>query len=67
MKNFAVIENEMITNVIIAENLTQAKKFTGSECVETDGSFWIGWTRIDDAWVAPVLPEPEVVDDTQAL
>lgn len=65
MKNFAVIENDRVINVIVADTLTIAKKTTGFECIETDGSFWIGWTRVDGEWVAPVIPE--VVDDTEAV
>lgn len=65
MKNFAVIENDRVINVIAADTLTLAKKATGLECVETDGSPWIGWTRVDGEWIAPVVPE--VVDDTEAL
>ena len=72
-KNYAVIENDQVTNVIVAESLKVAKEVTGKECVECDGSFWIGWTRLDKEWIAPVVREvvdeviPEVVDDTQAL
>lgn len=65
MKNFAVIENDYVINVIVADTLILAKKSTGLECVETDGSPWIGWTRVDGKWVAPVVPE--VVDDSQIM
>ena len=67
MKNYAVIENETVVNVIAAENVKIAEKVTEKECVECDGSFWIGWTRVDGEWVAPVIPEPEVVDDSQTM
>lgn len=65
MKNFAVIENDYVINVIVADTLTFAKKSTGLECVETDGSFWIGWTRVDGEWVAPVIVEE--TDDSQVM
>lgn len=57
MKNYAVIENDKVTNVIAADTLTIAKKVTGLECIETDGSPWIGWTRVDGEWVAPSVIE----------
>ena len=63
MKRYAVIENDLVVNVIAADTLTIAKKATGLECVETDGSPWIGWTRVDDEWVAPVVPVIEEVTE----
>lgn len=56
-KNFAVISGDTITNVIVANNLADAKKATNSECIETDGSPWIGWTRSGKDWVAPSVVE----------
>jgi hypothetical protein len=53
MANFAVIENETVTNVIVAETKEIAEAVTGAECVECDGSFWIGSTRVDGKWVSP--------------
>lgn len=65
MKRFAVIENDLVVNVIAADTLTIAKKATGLECIETDGSPWINWSRVNGEWIAPVVPE--VVDDTEAV
>jgi len=62
MKNFAVIENEMVVNVIAAENEEIAEQVTEKECVECDGSFWIGWTRLDDKWIAPPKPIEEIAE-----
>ena len=53
MANFAVIENKIVTNVIVAETKKIAEEVTQLECVECDGSFWIGWTRSGNTWVAP--------------
>jgi hypothetical protein len=61
-KNYAVIENDRVVNVIVADSITIAKKVTGKECIECDGSFWIDWTRIDDQWIAP-----QVIDETTTL
>ena len=64
-KNYAVIESDKVTNVIIADSLKIAKEVTRKDCVECDGSFWIGWTRIDGQWVAPVIEE--ALDETDSL
>ena len=64
-KNYAVINGDTVINVIVAESVTIAKKVTGKECIECNGSFWIGWTRTDDQWIAPVIAEviETVVDE----
>jgi hypothetical protein len=63
MKNYAVIQNDTVFNVIVAKNLSDAKLASNSECVECDGSFWIGWTRVDGEWVAPQKPIEEQVTE----
>jgi len=55
-KNYAVIENNKVINVIVADALAIAEEVTGKECIECDGSFWINWTRSGDTWVKPVEP-----------
>lgn len=57
--NFAIIVNDFVTNVIVADNLEIAKEVTGKECVECNGSFWIGWFRNGKQWFAPIV----VIDD----
>lgn len=52
-KDFAVIQDETVINVIVADTIEIAEAVTLAECVECDGSFWIGWTRVDGEWVAP--------------
>lgn len=56
-KNYAIIENDKVINVIVADTLKIAKEVTGKECVECDGSFWIDWTRNDKEWIAPPVIE----------
>ena len=60
-KNFAVVENDKVINVIVADTLKIAKDLTGKECLECDGSFWIDWTRVDGVWIAPPIPLEEEV------
>ena len=59
--NFAIIENDVVINVIIAESAEVAAEVTGKEVLETTGQPWIDWTRVDGVWSAPV--EPEVTPD----
>ena len=56
LKNYAVLNNDTVLNVIIAESLEIAEAVSGSPCIECDGSFWIGWTQADGVWVAPEEP-----------
>lgn len=58
-KNYAVIDNEEVINVIVADSLKIAKDVTGKECVECDRSFWIGWKRDGENWIAPVMETNE--------
>jgi hypothetical protein len=53
MANFAVIQYDIVKNVIAADTLEIAQEVTGLECIETTGSPWIGWTRSDDTWTKP--------------
>ena len=62
-KNYAVIENDKVINVIVADDITIAEEVTGKECIECNGSFWIGWTRSDNTWIAPVKPIEESTND----
>jgi hypothetical protein len=60
-KNYAVLNGNLVTNVIVADTLTIAKQVTSAECVECDGSFGIGWTRSGKDWIAPVIATVEEV------
>ena len=54
MANFAVINNDVVTNVIVADTLEIAQELTGLECFETNGSPWINWTRSGNTWIDPM-------------
>jgi hypothetical protein len=57
-KNYAVIANNTVINVIVADSKEIAEQVRNTECVECDGSFWIGWTRSGKKWIAPVEETP---------
>ena len=58
MATYAVIENNIVTNVIVADTLEIAEDVTGKTCVEydEDNLAGIGWNYDGEKFVAP---EPE--------
>lgn len=61
MKNFAVIENGVVINVIVADSLDVAEAVTEKQCVEytTENPAGIGWTYDGTTFVAPEQPVVE--------
>jgi hypothetical protein len=57
MPNYAIIENDKVINVIVCDNKETAEQLTNSECLETEGEPWIGWTRVDGVWENPEVTE----------
>ena len=55
MANYLVIENDLVINVIVADSIEIAAEVTDKEVIEAyEGGPWIGWTRANGAWIAPV-------------
>lgn len=62
MPNYAVVQNDEIINVIVAENLAIAEQVTECECFEVEiepGNPSIGWKRVDEEWIDPNIPVEE--------
>jgi hypothetical protein len=59
MANFAVIENNTVVNVIVADTLEIAELVTQKQCVEyTDKNrAGIGWTYENGKFIAPIIEE----------
>jgi hypothetical protein len=58
MPNFAVIKEETIINVIVADTAETALKYGGgTEVLETTGTPWIGWVRVNGEWINPPVVE----------
>ena len=56
MPNYAVIQNNVVTNVIVAETLDIAELVTSSTCVDiTDLRVGIGWGYVDGEFTAPII------------
>jgi len=53
--NFAIIENDIVTNIIVADSLEIAEAVTGTTCVEytTESPAAIGWTWDGTIFTAP--------------
>jgi hypothetical protein len=54
MANYAIIENDKVTNVIVAESAEIAAEVTGKETIEATDGLWIDWTRTNGVWSKPV-------------
>lgn len=64
MPNYAVYENNIIVNVIFAENKETAEAVTGMIAIETEGTPWINWILVNDQWIDPsTSPYPSWVLD----
>lgn len=55
MPNFAVVENNIVTNVIIADSLESAEYASGKTCIEYTDTFpaGIGWTWDGSRFIYP--------------
>jgi hypothetical protein len=58
-KTFAVLNGNVVTNVIIAESKEIAEEATGLTCVEytQENPAGIGWTYDGEKFVSPVVRE----------
>lgn len=60
MANFAIINNNIVETVIVADTKEIALEVTSADdAVETTGEPWTGWTRSGNTWLKPV---EEVID-----
>jgi len=59
MATFAVINSDIVENIIVADTKEIAEQVTGKECIEyTDSNpANIGWTYADGVFTAPVVEE----------
>lgn len=62
MPNYAVIQRDRIVNVIVASSRDIAKEVTGCEVIETSGTPWAGWERVDGEWIEPSKTEDAATD-----
>lgn len=62
MPNYAIVKNDEIINVIVAENEAIAEQVTGLDCFEVQiepGQPAIGWKLVDGVWIDPNAPKEE--------
>lgn len=68
MANFAVIDNQKVINIIVAESKAIAEEVTGKTCVEYTNSDipYIGFGYVNGVFEQPVITEqPVVVEPTE--
>lgn len=53
MPSYAIYNNNIITNVIVANSKEDAEAFTGQSAFEVTEFIGPGWVRIDDSWYPP--------------
>ena len=65
MANFAVLSDNRVINVIVAETKEDAELATNSTCIEytTGNPAYIGWTWDGTNFVIPVEEEPIAVEE----
>lgn len=73
MPNFAVVKQDRIINVIVADTKEIAEELTGCTVIETIGEPWIGWKLVDNVWQysdEPLVfpePTPEILEESEIL
>ena len=57
--NFAVIKNNIVTNIIVAETKEIAETITGLTCIEYEegNPVSMNWTYADGVFTAPAVEE----------
>jgi hypothetical protein len=66
MPNFGTVQNNLITNIIVAETKEIAETVTGQTCVLLPPlDVGIGWTYEGGTFIAPPQPEPITNVDTE--
>lgn len=55
MPNFAIVENDIVTNVIVCESLADAQSVVDKEIIPVmdENPIGINWSRINNVWVSP--------------
>lgn len=58
MTRYAVMEDDTVVNIVLWDGTSE---LAGSEALLPcgDDPVALGWTRVDNEWVAPVVVEPE--------
>jgi hypothetical protein len=63
MANYAVIKNDVINNIIVADTKEIAESITGLSCIEITpepGAPGIGWAYDGVTFTAPIIQQPIV-------
>lgn len=56
--NFAIVNNNTVINVIVADTKEIALAATkADDAIETTGQPWTGWVLVDGVWTDPIVEE----------
>jgi hypothetical protein len=66
MTNYAIIENDKVINVIVADTAEIAIELTGKKVIEATDGLSVGWTCIDGTWLPSIQEETEVIEEPEA-
>ncbi len=63
--NFAVIHNDIVTNLIVADSLEIAQEVTNTTCVEYDNNLLLspGWTYDGINFLEPIVEQTPIVQE----
>lgn len=65
--NIALIKNNKVENIILAD-LEFASQLGYDEIIDTEGlTIGIGWTKVNNVWIAPVVVVPEPVIEYETI
>ena len=53
MKNWIIVENDIVINLIIADTKEIAQEVSGKEAIGDNGYICIGWDRKSGEWKSP--------------
>ena len=66
MTNYAIIEDDKVINVIVADTAEIAIELTGKEVIDATDRLCVGWIRTNGTWLPPIQEEPEVIEELEA-
>jgi len=63
-KTFAVIENGLVSNVVVGDSLASIKSLLGADCVEytEERPAGIGWSYDGSVFTAPVVEPSDPIE-----
>jgi hypothetical protein len=64
MSNFAIIENDIVTNLIVADSLEYAQEHTGKSCIEYDPLDTVTGPNIGLSYIDGIFEQPVYAEES---